>query len=78
MPICFESVNWFHADFSTQCRPNMVEKHRQTAGENIKFFRIPKDEHMRAKWISAIKWDDWEPSENTRICSKHFINGKSS
>eukprot|EP00105_Crassostrea_gigas_P027917 XP_011449409.1 PREDICTED: THAP domain-containing protein 1-like [Crassostrea gigas] len=51
-------------------------KSRQTAGENIKFFRIPKDEHLRAKWISAIKRDDWEPSDHTRICSKHFINGQ--
>ncbi|XP_062602798.1 THAP domain-containing protein 2-like [Saccostrea cucullata] len=53
-------------------------KNRQIPGSDIKFYRIPKDPHLRAKSVSAIKRDDWEPNDHSRICSKHFINGQPS
>lgn len=53
-------------------------KNRQIPGVDLKFYRIPRDHHLRAKWVSAIKRDDWKPTEHSRICSKHFINGQPS
>ncbi|XP_056012619.1 THAP domain-containing protein 6-like [Ostrea edulis] len=50
-------------------------KNRQIPGADLKFFRIPRDPHLRAKWVWVFKRDDWEPTEHSRICSKHFING---
>ena len=33
--------------------------------------------HRRAAWLGKINRKNWLPSENTRICSRHFI-GKDS
>lgn len=51
-------------------------KNRQITGVDLQVFRIPRDPHLRAKWVSAIKRDDCEPTEHSRICAKHFISGK--
>ncbi|RVE51728.1 hypothetical protein evm_003531 [Chilo suppressalis] len=40
--------------------------------ENITFHTLPKDEKLREVWIKATGRQNWEPSVNTRICSKHF------
>ena len=50
------------------------------------FYRLPKDEPRRGKWIAAIKraksnvnkTEKWHPSDSGgyRLCSNHFISGK--
>ena len=50
------------------------------------FYRLPKDEPRRSKWIAAIKraksnvnkTEKWHPSDSGgyRLCSDHFISGK--
>ena len=47
-------------------------------GRNIKFHRFPKDEERRAKWIAAVRRENWTPNDNTWICSQHFVNGEKS
>ncbi|XP_069108752.1 uncharacterized protein [Argopecten irradians] len=43
------------------------------------FFRVPKKPESRRKlWISAIKRDNWEPTDNDRVCYSHFITGSKS
>ncbi|XP_021342824.1 THAP domain-containing protein 4-like [Mizuhopecten yessoensis] len=43
------------------------------------FYRIPKKPVSRRKlWISAIKRDNWEPTDNDRVCFRHFITGTKS
>ena len=51
------------------------------------FYRLPKDEPRRSKWIAAVKraksnvnkTEKWHPSDSGgyRLCSDHFISGKS-
>lgn len=42
-------------------------------GENIMFFRFPKDGKIKKEWIrKCYRKDKWDP-ENKRICSKHFL-----
>ncbi|XP_071094830.1 peroxynitrite isomerase THAP4-like [Haliotis cracherodii] len=48
-------------------------------GENHhKFFRIPKEEDVRKKWIFVIRRKDWTPTEYSRICNDHFQKGRPS
>ena len=51
--------------------------------QGIKFFRFPKDPVKRQRWIAQVnrtKLDGspWTPHSNARLCSKHFVSGKSS
>ena len=48
---------------------------RQGKGR-VKFFRFPANQSRKNQWIAAIKRKNWTPSEYSRICSAHFINGK--
>ncbi|KAJ8930624.1 hypothetical protein NQ314_016539 [Rhamnusium bicolor] len=38
----------------------------------VTFHSFPKDLEKRKVWISNTKINDWEPSKNSRLCSKHF------
>lgn len=51
--------------------------------DNINFYRFPKENQQRKRWIKAMKRVDrldpnklWEPSSHDRLCSRHFIGGK--
>jgi hypothetical protein len=35
-------------------------------------FRFPKDPDRRKDWIHKIRRENWSPTENTVLCSKHF------
>jgi hypothetical protein len=41
----------------------------------VSFYRFPCDVERRNKWIAAVKRKSWKPSENSRLCSEHFISG---
>ena len=43
----------------------------------ISFYRFPADPERRAKWVAAVRREDWQPSKYTCICSAHFISEKS-
>ena len=50
---------------------------RASKGSGISFYRFPADPERRAKWVAAVKREDWQPSKYTWICSANFIREKS-
>ena len=34
-----------------------------------------RSKKRRDEWIARINRKDWTPTENSRLCAKHFING---
>ncbi|XP_077511431.1 THAP domain-containing protein 1-like isoform X1 [Amblyomma americanum] len=48
-----------------------------------KFPVLPHEQERRRRWIGAVRrrredGSPWEPTKNTRICSKHFLHGERS
>ena len=41
----------------------------------LKFYRIPKDQARRKAWLLRIRRENFSPTENTRLCSAHFVDG---
>ncbi|XP_052258451.1 uncharacterized protein LOC127863124 [Dreissena polymorpha] len=65
------------------CAPGCTQ--RQTKGGDIHFYRFPKNDERRWKWIIAMKrmqFDNpnklWEPLHNQQLCSLHFLSGQPS
>ncbi|KAH9360206.1 hypothetical protein HPB48_000087 [Haemaphysalis longicornis] len=48
---------------------------RATKGSGIGFFRFPKEIGRRKAWVQAVRRERWQPSDSSRICGLHFING---
>ena len=44
----------------------------------ISFYRFPADPEKRAKWVAAVRRENWEPKKSSWICSAHFVSGKKS
>lgn len=37
------------------------------------YFRFPlKDPILLKKWLKNLRWKDWKPAPNSKICSDHF------
>ena len=48
----------------------------QTLGTSkISFHRFPSDQESKQKWIRNIPRQQWEPNDNSRVCSLHFKEG---
>ena len=45
---------------------------------NLQFYRIPRDLSRRKAWLSRIRRVNFTPTDNTRICSEHFVGGAKS
>ncbi|XP_074095856.1 uncharacterized protein LOC141525319 [Cotesia typhae] len=68
---------------------NMPYKNKNQ-NTSVKFYRFPASTLnsawitlKRQQWINAVKNyvkypNDWEPTQNTRICSAHFVNNQKS
>ncbi|XP_047242653.1 uncharacterized protein LOC124881164 [Girardinichthys multiradiatus] len=41
---------------------------------NISFYRLPKEEERRQRWLSAIRRANWTPTASSRLCSAHFVS----
>ncbi|XP_030015473.1 uncharacterized protein LOC115436698 [Sphaeramia orbicularis] len=50
---------------------------RQDKNAGKSFYRFPKDPERRGLWTAAVKREGWQPSSTSRVCSDHFIEGKS-
>lgn len=41
--------------------------------ESISFHKFPlKDPNLLKKWLKNLRWKDWKPAPNSKICSVHF------
>ena len=58
------------------CAPNC--SNRRNRQRNIQFYRIPEEKAVRQKWLQMIRKKGFQPTENTRLCSEHFLGGKRS
>ena len=43
----------------------------------LQFYSFPADRRRRDLWIKAVRQKKWLPSKTSRICSDHFVSGKS-
>lgn len=44
-------------------------------GPKVHVFGFPKDVNLRQKWLKAIPRDNFEPTNNTKVCEAHFPEG---
>lgn len=58
------------------CAPGCYNR-RKTRGD-LQFYRIPKDINRRRIWLERIRRKNFSPTENTRLCSVHFLGGQKS
>ncbi|CAN8019422.1 unnamed protein product [Ixodes persulcatus] len=49
---------------------------RARKGSAIEFYRIPACPNRRSAWTDAVKRKNWTPSDEDRLCGKHFLTGK--
>ena len=52
-------------------------RNRSSKESSTKFFRFPADKEQTERWIAAVKRKNWCPTEYSRVCSDHFVIGKS-
>ena len=50
----------------------------QEGCSGVAFYVFPADKERRRLWVRAVSRDKWEPKASDRICSRHFVGGKSS
>lgn len=63
---------------ATGCENRKLKKNDSVSSEgNISFYRFPADKDRKNLWITAVNRKDFHPTEYTRLCSQHFISGKS-
>ena len=56
--------------FGCTNRSNGAAKER-----GVKFFKFPKDKHKRRTWVRALNRKGWTPTDNSFVCSEHFVSG---
>ena len=39
----------------------------------LSFFLFPKEKKSRQAWLKRIRREDFKPTTNTRVCSRHFL-----
>lgn len=49
--------------------------HGKKRGERISLFRFPKDEPKRQQWLAGLDLSEDMVSEDSRVCSRHFLHG---
>ncbi|XP_078049654.1 uncharacterized protein LOC144476492 isoform X2 [Augochlora pura] len=49
-------------------------KEKQKSNEKISFHQFPKDPELRKQWIQVVQRENFKPSSQTKVCSKHFSN----
>ncbi|KAG7457479.1 hypothetical protein MATL_G00227510 [Megalops atlanticus] len=55
------------------CVPQCANSSRYNS--EISFHRFPVDPEVRAQWLIKIRRDNFSPTQNTRLCSRHFQTG---
>ena len=55
------------------CAVGCANRYMKDSG--IHFYRFPKENSRRSKWIAAVARKNWEPTRHSWICSAHFVSG---
>ena len=58
------------------CVVDCTNRAKKSSG--LSFCRFPTDVERRAKWIAAVKRENWHHSVHSWICSAHFLSGENS
>ena len=58
------------------CAPHCSNNRKRDP--RLKFYRIPKDIKRRKVWLDRIRRQNFMPTNNTRLCSTHFVGGNKS
>ena len=45
-------------------------------GCGLHFYRFPVNTDRRNRWSVAVNQEDWQPTEYTWICNRHFVGGR--
>ena len=53
---------------------NATRNGHKGADKQIKFHIIPKDIHLRKKWITSIKRKNPPLTDKSAVCSAHFLD----
>ena len=74
---CLHVGFWHHAILMRCTEPNCNSNHEKSICEGggvFPVFQFPGGENpdLHRRWIRFINRSDWEPSENSHICIKHF------
>ena len=59
-----------------RCAPGCANNRKRNS--NLQFYRVPSDLSRRKAWLSRIRRKNFTPTDNTRICSEHFVGGAKS
>ena len=51
-------------------------KNRYSKDSDKSFYIFPVDPDQRVKWVAAVNWKNWSPTQYSRFCSDHFITSK--
>ena len=57
--------NNFRRDYVTYIAKDSECSNVYRKGNGIKFYRFPNDTERKAKWIAAVKRENWTPSQHT-------------
>ena len=44
-------------------------------GKTVQLHKLPTNHSLRRSWIMAISRKNWSPTNYTRVCSDHFVDG---
>ena len=47
--------------------------YRHKKDDNIKLHRFPPDPTLRKKWLIACRLENFQPTDDDRLCSQHFL-----
>ena len=60
----------------TCCVPGCRNRHTQTKGMGIRYYKFPKDKKIRRVWKTKVSREHtFSITDNTRVCSVHFVGG---
>ncbi|KAG8182237.1 hypothetical protein JTE90_024170 [Oedothorax gibbosus] len=54
------------------CVTNCKSNYKSTKGVYVSVFKFPKDERLKSEWMRKIPRQDFEPSQRSVVCEKHF------
>lgn len=45
---------------------------QRSVDKNVTFHTFPQEKARRARWVTAVRRENWAPTKSSRLCSEHF------